>query len=68
MKEYISWGDMRYPALKFKQKKRATKITKYAGKGIPCLVIVDRDGKVVSDSYENGEYVGPSQVLRQLRN
>ena len=33
------------------------------GPGIPCLVLVDDTGKVLADSYVNGEYVGPESVV-----
>jgi nucleoredoxin len=39
---------------------------KYAGTGIPCLVLVDASGAVLSHSYEGKTYVGPSKVLRDL--
>jgi thiol-disulfide isomerase/thioredoxin len=38
----------------------------YAGAGIPCLVLVDRDGRVIADSYDHGRYVGPRSVLDKL--
>jgi hypothetical protein len=38
-------------------------ITRYAGSGIPCLVLVDANGKVLSDSCRTGDYVGPITVL-----
>ncbi len=39
---------------------------KYAGDGIPDLVIVNRAGKILADSYVRGTYVGPAQVLTEL--
>lgn len=38
-------------------------LNRYAGNGIPCLVLVDEKGKVLSDSYRSGRYVGPDAVL-----
>ncbi len=36
----------------------------YGGRGgIPNLVLMDSDGKVLSSSYQRGEYVGPGKVL-----
>ncbi len=37
--------------------------TRYAGDGIPCLVLVDADGMVLSDSFRGGGSVGPDLVL-----
>ncbi len=38
----------------------------YGGKGIPCLVVIDSTGKVLSHSYEGAKYVGPQKVLKDL--
>jgi nucleoredoxin len=38
----------------------------YAGPGIPCLVLLDGQGHVLADSYVNGRYVGPQEVLKAL--
>lgn len=39
---------------------------KYQGDGIPCLVLVDREGYVLSHSYTSKEYVGPGNALSDL--
>lgn len=39
---------------------------KYQGEGIPCLVVVDRSGFIISHSYRMEEYVGPGEVLSDL--
>lgn len=63
MKEYkMPWPGLRYNAIK-----GSREITRYAGEGIPCLVFLDHQGKVLSDSYRNGEYVGPGKVLNDMR-
>ena len=66
MKEYIRWGKMKFPALEFDEKKNARNITKYAGNGIPCLVVIDREGNVIADSYEGKKYVGVRKPLSKL--
>ncbi len=38
----------------------------YAGRGIPCLVLLDGQGHVLADSYVGGNYVGPGEVLKAL--
>jgi nucleoredoxin len=41
-------------------------VSRYAGDGIPCLVVVDPTGKVISDSFAGKQYLGPSKVLSDL--
>jgi thiol-disulfide isomerase/thioredoxin len=41
-------------------------IEKFAGAGIPDLVLVDVNGHVLSDSYRNGTYVGPEAVVDDI--
>ena len=40
---------------------------KYQGNGIPCLVIVDRNGHILSHSYDADGYIGPSVPMEDLR-
>ncbi len=40
---------------------------RYCGSGIPDLVLVDADGRVLSDSFRNGQYVGPQRVVDDIR-
>ncbi len=42
-------------------------IMRYCGNGIPCLVLVDEKGKVLSDTNRGGDYVGPQVVLDDTR-
>ena len=44
-----------------------TGIAKYTGNGIPCLVLLDCEGEVLSESYVNGQHVGPRKVMADLR-
>ena len=39
---------------------------KYQGSGIPCLVIVDRNGYILSHSYDSSGYIGPDEPLEDL--
>ena len=63
----MKWGKMKFPALEFDQKSKTRDITKYGGRGIPRLVLLDRDGTVISDSYQGERYVGPTVVLNKLK-
>lgn len=38
----------------------------FGGNGIPCLVMLDEKGEVLSHSYVGGQYVGPGKVLRDF--
>jgi nucleoredoxin len=63
MFEYMRDDHQSWPALRWDQIRGAAEINHYAGAGIPCLVLVDADGKVLSDSYRWTGYVGPDAVL-----
>lgn len=63
MADYLRDDKMPWPALAWAATSGAKEINRYAGGGIPCLVLVDRDGKVLSDTYRRGRYVGPSAVV-----
>lgn len=65
MAAYMRHDAMPWPAVNYDR--RDNKITSYAGPGIPCLVFVDEKGRVLSDSYEGDNYVGPQKVLRDVR-
>jgi nucleoredoxin len=66
MEAYMAGDKMPWPALKFSKIKSAKNIQELAGKGIPCLVFLDADGKVLSHSYDGTNYVGPSKVLADI--
>lgn len=66
MEEYMVHDAMPWPAIKFRYVERMDEVIKYMGNGIPCLVLVDREGKVISDSYVNGNYRGPTAVMREM--
>ena len=66
MESYMSEDSMPWPALAFTKKKGNKSVTQYAGPGIPCLVFIDADGKVLSNSYEGTNYVGPNKVLADM--
>ncbi|MEO8351510.1 MAG: thioredoxin-like domain-containing protein [Chthoniobacteraceae bacterium] len=66
MAAYMKEDKMEWPALDYDKKKSNRSITKYAGRGIPCLVLIDDQGAVLSDSYEGSNYVGPRKVLADI--
>ncbi|MFL6595612.1 MAG: thioredoxin-like domain-containing protein [Chthoniobacterales bacterium] len=66
MEAYMRDAQMPWPAINFAKVKEKESLLKYAGKGIPCLVVIDATGKVVSDTYSGTTYVGPANVVADL--
>lgn len=66
MENYMRDEQMPWPALSFDKVAGNAALRKYAGSGIPCLVVVDDSGKVVFDSYAGENYRGPEAVLADL--
>ena len=66
MQDYMRETNMPWPALDYEKIRAQTQITHYAGSGIPCLVLVDAAGKVLSDSYSGSKYVGPQKVMTDI--
>lgn len=66
MTGYMREAAMPWPAVDYARLPNVAALTKYAGNGIPDLVIIDNTGKVLADSFVNGNYVGPAQVLNKL--
>ncbi len=66
MAEYMVDDKMPWPALEFSSIKMGNPIVGKGGPGIPSLVIFDAAGKLVAESYVNGQYVGPRKVLEDF--
>lgn len=66
MNGYMKSYNMPWAALPFNRIKSSGLGSKYGGRGIPNLVLLDAEGQVLSGSYVNGDYVGPRQVLHDL--
>ena len=66
METYMREANMPWPAIDFAKVPGKEAIRKYAGEGIPCLVLVDASGKVIFDSFAGKEYLGPAKVLADL--
>jgi thiol-disulfide isomerase/thioredoxin len=64
MLKYMTGDQMPWPALAFSASESAKlSIDKYKKGGIPNLVLLDSNGQILSESYRNGDYVGPREVL-----
>ena len=66
MATYMQEDGMPWPAVEYSKVAKVATLKKYAGDGIPDLVIVDASGKVLADSYVNGKYVGAAKALDDL--
>lgn len=63
---YMKDTQMPWPAIDYQKVNDKTSITKYAGGGIPDLVLLDASGRILSDSYAGEQYLGPQKVLADL--
>jgi nucleoredoxin len=66
MQTYMRETKMPWPAIDYSKIAVKPEITKYVGSGIPCLVLIDATGKVISDSFAGKEYLGPQKVLTDI--
>lgn len=67
MAGYMKKDAMPWLAVKFDLVRTLPEIQRYSGPGIPCLVLVDASGRVLSDSYDGDNYVGPGKVMRDTQ-
>jgi nucleoredoxin len=63
MRDYMKADKMPWLALKYELRERNPELMRYSGPGIPCLVLVDATGRVLADSFNGDNYVGPGHVL-----
>lgn len=66
MQNYMRDDQMAWPALSYDKIAGSETLRKYFGASIPCLVVVDENGKVISDTYAGSNYRGPEAVLNDL--
>lgn len=66
MEKYMGEMSMPWPALRFSAVK-GSRLIKFAGPAIPCLVLLNEKGEVLSDSFVSGNYVGPHKVMDDLK-
>jgi thiol-disulfide isomerase/thioredoxin len=66
MESYMRDDQMPWPALSYDKVASNGALLKYFGGAIPCLVVVDENGKVIFDSYAGKDFRGPEAVLADL--
>ncbi len=68
MVNYMKSDSMPWPAVWFADIDNPDlEAKKYCGPGIPCLVLVDSEGNVLSDSFQGSQYLGPQHVIDDIR-
>ncbi|MGL5018268.1 MAG: thioredoxin-like domain-containing protein [Luteolibacter sp.] len=66
MEAYAATKKMKWPHLKFSKVSRFKQEFNHPGTGIPNLVLADTEGNLLKTSYVNGEYLGPTSVMKHL--
>jgi nucleoredoxin len=66
MGTYMRDMKMPWPAVDFSKLPAKSGLKKYAGEAIPCLVLLDASGKVLSDTYAGKKFIGPEKVVADL--
>jgi thiol-disulfide isomerase/thioredoxin len=66
MQNYMAEMSLPFPAVRWDAVK-GSKAEKLCGAGIPCLVVIDQNDHIVSNSFEGQNYVGPYKVMEDLR-
>jgi len=66
MEAYMRDDSMPWPAVRYSDIDGAG-VMKYCGPYIPCLVLVDSQGNVLSDTIRNGQYTDPNNVISDIK-
>lgn len=66
METYMGQANMPWPAVDYEKLGSKAAIQNNFVRGIPCLILVDASGKVLSDSYGTERNLGPETVLADL--
>ena len=69
MLQYMNGYKMPWPAVKFGAQKEIASLKALAGRGHPCIALVDRRGRLLAHSYgedRKGIYVEPHKLVEKL--
>jgi thiol-disulfide isomerase/thioredoxin len=64
--DYVREVKMPWPILRYASCGKLPVIDSWRGRGIPCLVVLNRDGELLYHSYKGEEYLGPDEPLEKL--
>jgi nucleoredoxin len=67
MTRYMEQAGFRFPAIAWEKVKASKRITNYSGQGIPCLILLDAEGRVLHDTFDGPVYRGPYVVLDEIK-
>lgn len=67
MQNYVREAKMPWPAVLYHSEATKKLHKAYSGQGIPRLVLLDRKGNVLADSFKGKKYLGPQHVLNELK-
>jgi len=68
MRHYMIDDHMPWIALRFSEAQKNPTLNRYQQSGIPNLVFIDGNGRILSKSFDDrGEYLGPQKVLGDIR-
>lgn len=66
MAGYMKDDGMPWLAVNYDLVRTMPEILRHAGPGIPSLVLMDANGRVLSQTYDGENYLGPGKVLQDL--
>ena len=66
MRNYMNETRMPWPAVLYHSEARKMLKAQYGGSGIPQLVLLDKKGNLLADSFNGKKYLGPQHVLNEL--
>lgn len=67
MQNYMQTYHMPFPAVPFERVRSSGLMNLFEGDGIPNLILMDHEGKIIAASFENGRYLGPEHVLAAMQ-
>jgi thiol-disulfide isomerase/thioredoxin len=65
--KYVREAGMPWPAVAYSQLKKLPVLERWAGRGIPCLVVLNREGQLIYHSFQGETYLGPEHALTRIR-
>lgn len=67
MRHYMEVANMPWPAIAYNKRTELPLVASLTGRGIPNLVVVNKEGNILLRSYLGDTYVGPYRVLEDFK-